>query len=33
MTKVAFRAGDVHSAVGLANAYPNVCQVLEGKKF
>ena len=32
-TTVTFRAGEVHSAVGLVNAYPNVCQVLEGKKF
>ena len=32
-TRVTFRAGDVHGALGLVNAYPNVCQVLEGKKF
>lgn len=30
---VTFRAGDVHEALGLASAHPNVCQVLEGKKF
>ncbi len=32
-TSVTFRAGDVHDALGLVNSYPNVCQVLEGKKF
>ena len=31
--RVLFRAGDVHRALGLANAYPNVCQVLQGEKF
>lgn len=30
---IAFRAGDVHQALGLVNAYPNVCQVLKGRKF
>ena len=30
---VTFRAGDVHEALGLVRAHPNVCQVLEGKKF
>ena len=30
---VTFRAGDVHEALGLVSAHPNVCQVLEGKKF
>ena len=29
----AIRAGDVHGVLGLVNAYPNVCQVLNGKKF
>ena len=32
-TRVTFRAGDVHEALGLENAYPNVCQVLKGEKF
>ena len=31
--RVTLRAGDVHRALGLVNAYPNVCQVLEGEKF
>ena len=31
--KLTFRAGDVHDELGLANAHPNVCQVLEGEKF
>ena len=31
--KVTLRAGDVHRALGMANAYANVCQVLEGGKF
>ena len=30
---VTFRAGDVHKALGLVSRMPNVCQVLEGKKF
>ena len=32
-TTIALRAGDVHDALGLVNAHPNVCQVLEGRKF
>ena len=32
-TRVTFRAGDVHGALGLVHAHPNVCQVLEGKEF
>ncbi len=31
--KVTFRAGDVHDALGLKHSHPNVCQVLEGRKF
>ena len=30
---VTFRAGDVHDALQLPGRMPNVCQVLEGKKF
>jgi 5-methylcytosine-specific restriction protein B len=30
---VTVRAGDVHKAVGLANAHANVCQALRGDKF
>ena len=32
-TRVTFRAGDVHGALGLVHAHANVCQVLEGKEF
>ena len=32
-TSVILRAGDIHSALGLENAMPNVCQVLKGKKL
>ena len=28
---VVFRAGDVHTALGLENRMPNVCQVLKGR--
>ena len=31
--QVTLRAGNVHRALGMSNAYANVCQVLEGKKF
>ena len=30
---VTFRAGDVHKVLGLEPRMPNVCQVLEGRKF
>ena len=30
---VVFRAGDVHTALGLENRMPNVCQVLKGRPF
>ena len=30
---LAFRAGDVHKAIGLENRMPNVCQVLRGRLF
>lgn len=30
---VIFRAGDVHTALGLENRMPNVCQVLKGRPF
>ena len=30
---VTLRAGDVHQALGLVASMPNVCQVLEGRKF
>ena len=30
---IAFRAGDVHDALGLVNAHANVCQVLRGRKL
>ena len=32
-TSITFRAGDVHSALGLKQAHPNVCQVLDGELF
>ncbi len=32
-TTIIFRAGDVHQALGVTNAYRNVCQVLKGRKF
>ena len=32
-TSVTFRAGDVNDALHLPGRIPNVCQVLEGKKF
>ena len=32
-TRVTFRAGDVHKALGLVHAHSNVCQVLQGKGF
>ena len=32
-TTVTFRAGDVHSALGMVRAHPNVCRVLEGEPF
>ena len=32
-TRVTFRAGDIHRALGMAHSHPNVCQVLQGKKF
>ena len=31
-TRITFRAGDVHDAVGLSGAVPNVCQVLESEE-
>ena len=30
-SSITFRAGDVHNALGLSNAVPNVCQVLENE--
>ena len=30
-SSITFRAGDVHDALGLSNAVPNVCQVLENE--
>ena len=30
---VTFRAGDVHTAIGLEDRMPNVCQVLKGRLF
>ena len=32
-TRVTFRAGDVHSTLGMEHAHANVCQVLKGRKF
>ncbi len=32
-TELTLRSGDVHRALGMVNALPNVCQVLEGEKF
>ena len=32
-TRVTFRAGDIHRALGMEHAHANVCQVLQGKKF
>ena len=32
-TRVTFRAGDIHRALGMVHSHPNVCQVLEGKEF
>lgn len=31
--QVAIRSGDVHNALGMANAHANVCQALRGRKF
>lgn len=31
--KVTIRCGDVHNALGMANAHANVCQALRGRKF
>jgi predicted dehydrogenase len=33
MSSITFRAGDIHSELGLDNSMPNVCQVLEGEKL
>ena len=30
---LAFRAGEVHKALGMENRLPNVCQVLKGRLF
>ena len=32
-TTITFRAGDIHDALGLIQAHPNVCQVLKGEFF
>ena len=32
-TELILRAGDVHRVLNLMNSHPNVCQVLEGRKF
>ena len=31
-TEISFRSGDVHKALGLKNAYPNVCNILKDKR-
>ena len=31
-TEISFRSGDVHKALGLKNAYPNVCNILRDKR-
>ena len=31
--RITIRAGDVHKALGLRHAHPNVCQAIRGNKF
>ena len=31
-SEISFRSGDVHKALGLKNAYPNVCNILKDKR-